>query len=114
MPLSASSAGKNIWSPLEAAQAPEDVHQPERAEEDAAPQVEGALELRRPAHHEQRLQLAELLAGQQLSVRDAADVGEAAGEVVDLARRRIALAGFGEERRERREAVPRARPVRSG
>jgi hypothetical protein len=60
---------------LESAQAPEQMHQPERAEEDAAPQIEGALELRRLAHHHQRLQLAELLAGQQLLARDAADVG---------------------------------------
>jgi hypothetical protein len=59
--------------------------------------------LRRTPHHQQGLQLAELLASQKFFVRDAADVGEAAGEIVDVARRRIALAGFGEERSERRE-----------
>ncbi len=77
------------------------MHQPERRKEDAAPQIEGALELRRLAHHQQRLQLAKLLPGEEFIVRDAAHVGEAAGEVVDVASRRVAFAALGEERGER-------------
>ena len=102
MPLSSSSAGRNIWSPRNPRRLQKMCTSQKAREEDAAPQIEGALELRRPAHHQQRLQLAELLAGQQLVARDGAHVGEAAGEVVDVARRRVALAALGEERGERR------------
>ncbi len=98
MPLKRQQRGQKRLVAAEAAQAPAQVHQPERAQEDSAPQVEGALELRRLAHHEQRLQLAELFAGQQLLLRDGAHVGEAAGEVIDVARRRVAFAHFREER----------------
>ena len=45
----------------EAAHAPEQVHQQERAEENADPQFEGALPGGGAPHHEERLQLAELL-----------------------------------------------------
>ncbi len=89
----------------ETAQAPPDMRQPESAQKDSAPKVKGVLELSRLAHHEQRLQLAELFARQQLLVRDAAHVAQAAGEVVDLASRRVAVAQFGEERRKRGQQI---------
>ena len=69
MPLSSEDGGQKHLVAAEAAHAPLDVHQPERAEEDAAPQSRRragtAPDAAPPA---ERLQLAELLAGQQSSL----------------------------------------------
>ena len=68
-------------------QAPPHMHQQERQKERAHPAVEGALKALRPPHHEKRLQLPELIGGQQAAnPGERADIREPARSVVDLAR----------------------------
>src|SRR5215469_9859245 len=77
--------------------------QKKHREEDGAPQIERALEIRRPADDEQRLQLAELVWGKDLLACDGPYVGDIAAEVVDVPRRNVSFTHFGEQRRQRRE-----------
>ena len=96
----------------EPAQAPEEMHRQECREKERRPAEKSALELRRAAHHEQRLQLPELLAGEEpMNARQGADVGEPAGSVVDLARRFLAGAPVGDGGERRQEIFPRAQRV---
>jgi hypothetical protein len=101
----------------ERAHAPPKVHGPECREKHRDPNEECAAELRGTPHHERRLQLAELFAGERAwrprndfrpraastsasgdaQAGDGAHVGQAAGGVVDAARHELPLGRFGED-----------------